>query len=104
MKKFSLLSGLAIATAACAICVPVMAQEAARPTTVDLSTFDCRTLLKMSGEYRDNAILFLHGYISGQKKQTMIDLAPMATSTDKIMDYCIANPSANALAAFGANR
>jgi hypothetical protein len=104
MKKLSLLGGLATSIAASIICTPAVAQEAAKPTTVDLATFDCRTLLSMNGEYRDNAVLFLHGYVSGQKKQTVIELAPIATSTDKIIDYCISNPSANALAAFTANR
>jgi hypothetical protein len=104
MKKLSLLGGLATSIAASIICTPAMAQAAARPTIVDLETFDCRTLVSMNGEYRDNAVLFLHGYISGQKKQTVIELAPIAASTDKIIDYCISNPSANALAAFTANR
>ena len=104
MTKFFLRGGLPISLALTIFCTPAMAQEAPRPTTVDLSTFDCRTLLSMSGDYRDNAVLFLHGYVSGQKKQTVIELAPIATATDKVIDYCITNPSANALAAFTANR
>jgi hypothetical protein len=104
MKKLSLLGRLATSIAASIICTPAVAQEAAKPTTVDLAKFDCRTLVSMNGEYRDNAVLFLHGYVSGQKKQTVIELAPIAASTDKIIDYCISNPGANALAAFTANR
>jgi hypothetical protein len=104
MKKLFLLGGIAISTATSTLCTPAMAQEATRPATVDLATFDCRTLLAMNGDYRDNAVLFLHGYVSGQKKQTVIELAPIAAATDKIIDYCITNPSANAIAAFTANR
>ena len=104
MEKPSLLRAFATSIAAGTICTTAVAQEAARPTTVDLSTFDCRTLLTMNGEYRDNAVLFLHGYVSGQKKPTVIDLAPMAAATDKIIDHCISNPNANALAAFTASR
>ena len=104
MKKLSLHVAITTFLTASAFCNPAMAQEPERLTTVDLSTFDCRTLIAMNGDYRDNAVLFLHGYVSGQKRETVIELAPIAASTDKIIDYCISNPGANALAAFTANR
>ncbi|QIK95273.1 hypothetical protein G7076_01140 [Sphingomonas sp. HDW15A] len=97
-------SAIAAAVAALAFTGPAIGQGPAKADKVDLSTFDCRSLLTMNGEYRDNAVLFLHGYVSGQKKQSVIELGPIAASTDKIIDYCISNPSANALAAFTANR
>jgi hypothetical protein len=103
MKKLTLLSGFAASIASAMTCTSALAQST-RQATVDLSTFDCRSLLTMNGEYRDNAVLFLHGYVSGQKKQTVIELGPIASTTDKIIDYCISNPDANALAAFVANR
>lgn len=113
MNKRTLSVGLAAVFAASSICSAAMAQEPvtstavtgnSRPATVDLSAFDCRSFIKMNGEYRDNAVLFLHGYVSGQKKQTMIELAPIAASTDRIMDYCISHPNANALTAFMTHR
>ena len=108
MKRLSLLSLAAAAFASSVLGTTATAQPSAaadaRPTTVDLATFDCRTLLRMNGEYRDNAILFLHGYVSGQKKQTVIELGPIATATDRIIDYCISNPDAKALTASEANR
>ena len=104
MNRFFMRGGLPISLILATLCTPAIAQKPPKPTTVDLSTFDCRTLLAMSGDYRDNAVLFLHGYVSGQKKQTVIELAPMATATDKIIEYCISNPGANALGAFTANR
>jgi hypothetical protein len=82
------------------------AEPASRPplaSSVDLDAFDCRTLLQMEGDNRNNAILFLHGYVSGQMRQTKIELGPMAEATDRIIDQCIDKPSDNALAVFARN-
>jgi len=80
------------------------AEPAPVPTSVDLSKFDCRTLLHMEGEDRDQALIFLHGYVSAQKRQTMIEFAPLADATDKIVDFCIDHPTAIALTVFTDNR
>ena len=73
-------------------------------STVDLMTLDCRTFLQMEGENRDNTVLFLHGYVSGQAKQTKIELAPISEATDRIINQCIDKPSDNLLSVFTRNR
>jgi hypothetical protein len=113
MNKQILFGGIVAALTLVPIVTSLMARAAGSnspgPTapvaaTVDLSKFDCRTLLHMDGEDRDNAVLFLHGYVSAEKKQTIIELAPIAASTDKILDYCIDHPTAIALTVFTNNR
>ena len=73
-------------------------------STVDLATLDCRTFLQMEGDNRDNTVLFLHGYVSGQAKHTKIELAPISESTDRIINQCIDKPTDNLLAVFTRNR
>jgi hypothetical protein len=73
-------------------------------STVDLATLDCRTFLQMEGENRNNTVLFLHGYVSGQKKQTKIELAPISEATDRIVNQCIDKPNDVLLTVFDRNR
>jgi hypothetical protein len=114
MKRKILLGGVLAALMAAPILGSLLAQAAAAgdaalpaapvPTSVDLSKFDCRTLLHMEGEDRDQALIFLHGYVSAQKRQTVIEFAPLADATDKIIDFCIEHPAAIALTVFTDNR
>jgi hypothetical protein len=73
-------------------------------STVDLTALDCRTFLQMEGDNRNNTVLFLHGYVSGQAKQTKIELAPISEATDRIVNQCIDKPSDNLLSVFTRNR
>ena len=100
MSKMMMIGG-ALAVAASSPAVP---QRAPIMSTVDLTTLDCRTFLQMEGENRNNTLLFLHGYVSGQAKQAKIDLGPISESTDRIVNECIDKPSENLLAVFSKNR
>lgn len=83
---------------------PASSQGSPVVSTVDLMALDCRTFLQMEGENRDNTVLFLHGYVSGQAKQTKIELAPISEATDRIINQCIDKPSDNLLSVFTRNR
>ena len=102
MSKMTMIGG-ALA-AAPFLSSPAVSQRAPVMSTVDLTTLDCRTFLQMEGENRNNTLLFLHGYVSGQAKQTKIDLGPISESTDRIVNECIDKPSENLLAVFIRNR
>src|SRR5262245_3631455 len=115
MKRQILLGGMLAGLVAAPMLGSLLARAAATdapatadaepvPTSVDLSKFDCRTLLHMEGQDRDQAMIFLHGYVSAQKGQMTIDFAPLADATDKIVDFCIDHPSAIALTVFTDNR
>ena len=71
---------------------------------VDLKAMDCRELLRLDGGSRDDVVLFMQGYISGQKQEMMIDLGSLSLSTDKAVDFCIDNPSKTVLEAFTQSR
>lgn len=106
MKKFSwliLLSAIAISY----FSTSVRAQSA--PNTdesdvVDLQTLTCRELLKSEGDNRANLVIFMHGFINGQKGITTIDAPTLASATNTIVDTCIDNPDSQLLGVFEQNR
>src|SRR5262249_4156256 len=113
MKKLILLGGMLAGFIAFPILTSLLAHAAVTGagspptgavTSVDLSKFDCRTLLPMEGADRDRAMVFLHGYVSAQKRQTVIELGPLAEASEKIVDFCIDHPTSIALTVFTSNR
>jgi hypothetical protein len=71
---------------------------------IEMSTVDCRTMLKMDADEQDFTLIYFHGYISGTKGETLFDGPVLREATNKIMDYCIDNPSATLMEAFEKNR
>ena len=68
--------------------------------TKDLKDSQCRDVMILSGEDREIAIAFVHGYMLGKKNTTRYVPEKLGEATDKFMDYCLDNPKDNALAAF----
>lgn len=71
---------------------------------VEMSTVDCRTMLKMDSDEQDFTLIYFHGFISGKKGETLFDGPVLREATDKIMDFCIDSPSATLMEAFEKNR
>jgi len=71
---------------------------------IEMNTVDCRTMLKMDADEQDFTLIYFHGYISGTKGETLFDGPVLREATNKIMDYCIDNPSATLMEAFEKNR
>ncbi len=108
MKKFSWLV-LFSAIAAVGFGTPVWTQtepetEEANEDVIDLQGVTCREILKSEGEDRTNTLIFMHGYISGQKGETTINAPVLADVTNQILDTCIDNPEQTLLSVFEDNR
>jgi hypothetical protein len=98
-----LLSAVALAVAVTILptsAVIAQDRDPAKVTSIEVASIDCRTLLKMPGDDRENTVLFLHGYVTGSQGKKEINLAALTEATDKIADYCIDHPSASALEVF----
>lgn len=78
------------------------AAGAAEPTDGkrDFGTLSCKDIMRLSGEDRDIALAFAHGYRLGKMNTTRYDVDTLAQITDRFIDYCLDNPKDNALAAF----
>ena len=90
--------------AAAALCLPI-APAQAQPTTASqkppaLDELDCRTLLRLAGEERGYTLLYMHGFVSGKRGQTMLPTQELAEATDRIVDHCIDRPGDKLLPVF----
>lgn len=73
---------------------PALCQEKPKEyTVVDLNTFDCRALLKMTGDERGTTLAFYHGLITGMNKEMTVNVPVLSEVTDKVVDHCIDKPS-----------
>jgi len=66
----------------------------------DLGELTCKDVMRLSGEDRQIALAFAHGYVLGKKGKTQYNVDALAQITDKFIDHCLDNPKANALGAF----
>ncbi len=91
-----------------AFAAPLSAQEAVPAAeddmAIDISQISCRDFLKYEVERRRDTIVFLHGYVSGMKKNVRVDIGTLLEATDAALDGCIDQPSASALSVFEAVR
>ncbi|NJK62872.1 MAG: hypothetical protein HC921_09495 [Synechococcaceae cyanobacterium SM2_3_1] len=74
--------------------------EAENNDQINLDELNCRTLLKADGDERSNVIIFMHGYMSGQNEEKIINAPELAGITEKVIDACINNPDQLVLATF----
>lgn len=92
---------LAVAITFTLLCLggsPAFAGELSEPK--DLKDYRCKDVMILSGEDREIAIAFVHGYRLGKKNTTQYVPEVLAEATDNFMDYCLDRPADNALEAF----
>jgi len=66
----------------------------------DFGTQTCKEIMRLSGNDRDIALAFAHGYVLGKKGTTQYDVDALAQVTDRFIDYCLDHPAENALESF----
>lgn len=90
--------------AAASLCVPMALAQAQSATGTlkppALDDLDCRTLLRLGGEERAYTLLYLHGFVSGKKGQTLLPAQELAEATDRVVDHCIDRPGDRLLSVF----
>jgi len=99
MFRFSLRAFIVAAFAAMSF-AGVGALAAEQTQQRDLGKFQCKEVMILSGQDRDVAVAFAHGYVLGKKGTTKYNVDALAKITDKFIDFCLDNPKANALQAF----
>jgi hypothetical protein len=69
-------------------------------TKKDLSEYRCKDVMRLSGSEREVSLALVHGYRLGKIGTTQFDVEVLSDLTDRFIDYCLDNPTDNALAAF----
>jgi len=103
MKKLFLLLAATILVGEIST-IPASAQEEVEEADqVDITTMDCRTVLKMDDNEQEYTMVFYHGYVTGKNDEKVI-ARNLAEITDKVIEYCIDNPESTMLSAFEKHR
>jgi len=83
----------------------VTAQTETQPAPpINLEAMTCRDLLQMDGEEEENAIIFMHGYLTGKRGKMMIDAGRLSTATDAVKNTCIDEPDRPLMGVFEEHR
>jgi hypothetical protein len=66
----------------------------------DFAAQTCKEVMRLSGNDRDIAIAFAHGYVLGKKGTTQYEVDTLAQITDRFIDHCLDHPTDRALQSF----
>ena len=103
---------LSVAFAAASLTIAIGVQAADRAAearakvedasgVVKINEVLCKDITRFSGEDRVIALGVLHGYYLGKKGATQYATNTLARASDEFIEYCLDNPRAKALEAFG---
>jgi hypothetical protein len=66
-------------------------------TMRQISDYTCKDVMRDSGEGRDIAIAFMHGYLLGKTGAAEFDLEVLTKQSDAFIEYCLDNPASPAM-------
>jgi hypothetical protein len=89
-----------ITTTAIALLITAISATALAADHRDFGTQSCKDVMRLSGDDREIALAFAHGYVLGKKGTTQYEVDTLAKITDDFIDYCLDNPKENALQSF----
>lgn len=78
------------------VCEESRAQDAFK---IEIGKVSCRDMLLMNDD-QEFTLVFLHGFMSGKKNETVYDDKNLTEATDKIVEYCVDNPNDALLGVF----
>ena len=83
---------------ACAMAVGLATGASPQDSTMrKVSDYTCKDVMRDTGEGRDIAIAFMHGYLLGKAGGVEFDLDVLTKQSDAFIEYCLDNPAAPAM-------
>lgn len=83
---------------AMALSVPFGATASAQ-VTIDVSKITCNQFALYKVSDPDTIAVWLHGYYSGKRGNTVVEVEKLKANAKKLRDYCLENPDTNLLTA-----
>lgn len=83
---------------ALALALP-LGSSATAQVTVDVGKISCDQFALFKVADPDTIAVWLHGYYSGKRGNTVVEVEELKTNAKKLRDYCLQNPETNLLAA-----
>ncbi|BAQ17305.1 HdeA/HdeB family chaperone [Methyloceanibacter caenitepidi] len=81
-----------------ALSVPFGATASAQ-VTIDVSKITCNQFALYKVSDPDTIAVWLHGYYSGKRGNTVVEVEKLKANAKKLRDYCLENPDTNLLTA-----
>lgn len=78
---------------------PLIAAEA-EEKPVEIGSYLCKDIMRLSGTDRDIAIALLHGYMLGKKGAVSFVSSELSKLSNDFMEACLDNPQGNAMSTF----
>lgn len=75
-------------------------QGTTQENTVDISKLTCKELMSGDDSDREVGMAFYHGFLAGKKNNQVLNVSEMGSTTDKVKDYCLSNPTSTVMDAF----
>lgn len=83
----------ALATAALASLLLVSVSVGLKAqVTIDVAKVSCRQFALYKVASPEKLAIWLHGYYSGKRGTTVVDVEALKANTKKLRDYCVQNP------------
>jgi len=79
-----------IVVLSCALLISVSAVSRAQ-VTIDVAKITCDQFVLYKVASPDTIAILLHGYYSGKRGQTVVEVATLRANAKKLRDYCLAN-------------
>lgn len=88
-----MLKALALKTLPLSLALLVSLSAAPRAqVTIDVSKITCDQFVLYKVASPDTIAIWLHGYFSGKRDSTVVDVEALKVSQKKLRDYCLQNP------------
>ncbi|MDJ0513531.1 MAG: HdeA/HdeB family chaperone [Methyloceanibacter sp.] len=76
-----------------------LATVASAQVTVDVGKITCNQFALYKVSDPDTIAVWLHGYYSGKRGNTVVEVETLKANVRKLRDYCLQNPDTNLLKA-----
>jgi len=73
--------------------------SASAQVTIDVGKITCNQFALYKVSDPETIAVWLHGYYSGKRGNTVVDVETLKTNAKKLRDYCLQNPDTNLLEA-----
>jgi acid stress chaperone HdeB len=95
-RLMTLLAGGKCLVFALALSIPFAATASAQ-VTIDVSKITCNQFALYKVSDPDTIAVWLYGYYSGKRGNTVVEVEQLKANTKKLRDYCLENPDTNLL-------
>lgn len=100
MKKLISVIGILVISSVCNLSLAGDTSKG-KADLKNVNDFLCKDILRTSGEDRNIAVAFMHGYLLGKSGKSTFNKAELSEATDHFIEACLDNTKGGALDTLG---